>query len=111
MKRKTFIILSLAGILFLAAGAGSGLAAFLQDTHPPTDVHTPSGPQEQMGGAYGLTWTTIAGGGLTQGGVFSLNGAIGQSGASITSANPYTLTGGFYSGLSIYSLYLPAIKK
>ncbi len=103
MKTKTIILLSLAALCVLALGWSSGRAA-----QPPV-VHSPASPQVQTGGVYNLSWNTIAGGGFIQGGVYTLNSAIGQYDAGATSGSPYTLTGGFYTSIPVNSIYLPAV--
>lgn len=69
--------------------------------------------QAQSGGGFNLTWNTIDGGGtLSTGGVYRLNGTIGQPDAQLTLAGGgFTLTGGFWSGIPGVSLYLPVIMR
>jgi hypothetical protein len=57
----------------------------------------------QSGGQFDLSWSTVDGGGGTStGGQFSLSGTIGQPDAGVTLASgPFSLTGGFWSFLSI----------
>ncbi|MCC7354689.1 MAG: hypothetical protein IT330_13160 [Anaerolineae bacterium] len=53
----------------------------------------------QTGGGYGLTWSTIDGGGSTStGGGYELSGTIGQPDAGLLSGGGYTLAGGFWGG-------------
>jgi hypothetical protein len=68
----------------------------------------------QSGGGYELTWSTSdGGGGASSGGIYTLNGTIGQpdAGAAL-SGGGYTLVGGFWGGASIQSrIYLPVVLK
>lgn len=54
----------------------------------------------QSGGDYGLSWTTIDGGGVTlsAGGAYTLGGTAGQADAGRMTGGPYTLAGGFWPG-------------
>jgi hypothetical protein len=70
----------------------------------------------QTGGGYNLEWNTIDGGGGTStGGGYSLSGTVGQADAGTLAQTPYTLLGGFWSGVAVEilgaRLYLPAILK
>ncbi|MFN0152428.1 MAG: FlgD immunoglobulin-like domain containing protein [bacterium] len=58
----------------------------------------PDAPLAQVGGAYDLSWNTIAAGGATEsaGGVYSLGGAVGQIAAGEHSGGDYTLASGFW---------------
>ena len=73
-----------------------------------------AGVQAQAGGGYSLTWNTIDNGGLMSGagGSYSLGGTIGQpeAGAALAGGD-YTLTGGFWTGVLPYDLYVPLILK
>lgn len=63
----------------------------------------------QSGGTYDLTWNTIDSGGAmsASGGAYALSGTIGQPDAGASSANAYTLNGGFWSfAASTSSLYI-----
>jgi hypothetical protein len=58
----------------------------------------------QSGGPYSIPRSTIeGGGGESTGGIYTLNGIIGQSDASTESATggPYSLTGGFYASANV----------
>jgi hypothetical protein len=56
-------------------------------------------------------WTTSSGG-ASQGGVYTLSGAIGQPGAGSSSGGSYTLVGGFWSILQqAMRLYLPLVVR
>lgn len=51
---------------------------------------------------YSIDWFTIDGGGGTStGGVYSLSGTIGQPDAGVMTNGPYTLAGGFWSGVNV----------
>ena len=50
---------------------------------------------------FDISWYTIdAGGGTSAGGAFQLSGTIGQHDAGVMSGGQYTLTGGFWSGVT-----------
>lgn len=51
-----------------------------------------------QGGVYGLSWWTVdGGGGGSAGGVYAMNGTIGQPDAGTLTSGPYALTGGFWA--------------
>jgi hypothetical protein len=51
---------------------------------------------------YSIDWFTIdGGGGSSTGGVYAVSGTIGQPDAGVMSGGPYSLTGGFWSLLSV----------
>lgn len=53
---------------------------------------------------YDINWSTIdGGGGPASGGTFSLNGTIGQPDAGVMSGGVFTITGGFWGGVSAES--------
>jgi hypothetical protein len=58
-------------------------------------------------------WTVDGGGGGSSGGLYSLNGTIGQADAQISSGGVYVLAGGFWNDgvVSPYRIYLPVILK
>jgi len=58
-------------------------------------------------------WTADSGGGASQGGVFTLSGAIGQPDAARSQGGSYTLYGGFWSGGGkiVYKILLPITQK
>ena len=64
--------------------------------------------------SYQLNWYTVdGGGGDSSGGVYTLNGTIGQTDAGMISGGTYTLAGGFWAPLgniNIY-LYLPVVLR
>ncbi len=64
---------------------------------------------------YTLDWWTVDGGGYTfsEGGGYSLGGAIGQPDAGVMAGDPYTLQGGFWPGGSVgqYTIYLPLVLR
>ena len=54
----------------------------------------------QSSGRYSLTWSTIdGGGGSCAGGVYSINGTVGQPDASAAPGGAYRLAGGFWPGI------------
>ncbi len=66
----------------------------------------------QSGGGYDLTWNTLASGGVTGGGVYTMNSAIGQPFAGKTSASPYELCAGYLCGVRAETrVYLPLVRK
>lgn len=54
----------------------------------------------QAGGAYDLSWNSLAGGGQTfaTGGAYSLGSTTGQSGAGALAGGVYAISGGFWTG-------------
>ncbi len=70
------------------------------------------GALAQSGGGYGLTWSTIGGGGESTGGGYALAGTVGQAGAGALAGGPYTLAGGFWPGAGAnYLRFLPIVMK
>jgi hypothetical protein len=70
----------------------------------------------QSGDPYGLTWSTVDGGGETssRGGSFVLGGTIGQPDAGPLRGGFFTLTGGFWPGAAAgrtYHVYLPLVVR
>jgi hypothetical protein len=65
----------------------------------------------QSGGGYGLTWSTIDGGGTTSSGSgYTLTGTIGQPDAGALTGGGYTLGGGFWT-LHWRGSYLPLVVR
>ena len=103
MKRATLtlIIALLAVLLIVSAsraqtGAGSASA----------DVGTSD--------TYSIDWYSVDGGGAmdTGGGAYSLSGTIGQADAGTLSGSGYTLSGGFWGGISPrYFVDLPLLQR
>jgi len=59
-------------------------------------------------------WTVDGGGGLSQGGDFTLHGGIGQADAGSMQGGEYTLNGGFWSGggeKALLKIFVPLITK
>lgn len=55
----------------------------------------------QSGGNFALAWSTIDGGGGTStGGVFAASGTIGQPAAGAMSGGPFTVSSGFWGGIT-----------
>jgi len=78
-------------------------------------VITFASTQAQSGSGYDLTWNTIDnGGGTSSNGGYIIDSTIGQpdAGAPINNGG-YTLTGGFWAGVSIaqYHIYLPVVLR
>jgi len=65
--------------------------------------------------AYELSWSRVAGGGATfsMGGFYELGGTAGQAEAGTMSGGGYSLTGGFWGGITGQTrIYVPlAIKQ
>lgn len=94
-RRKRFLIIALAVALLLILAATAGLSG------------------AQTNGAYDLSWWTAdGGGGVSAGSHYTLQGTAGQADAGALSGDAYTLTGGFWGGVSEQenALYLPAIR-
>lgn len=80
----------------------------------PVASQSNDGPSTMLGAGYDLTWfTSDGGGGSSSGGVYTLDGTIGQPDAGMLSGGAYTLTGGFWSGTAAagYRIYLPLVLK
>ena len=62
---------------------------------------------------YEITWYTIDGGGGTvSGGVYTLDGTVGQPDAGTLIGSSYALAGGYWSGsATVYRVYLPLVLK
>ena len=61
---------------------------------------------------YGLAWWTVDGGGArASNGSYSLDGTLGQPDAGVSSGGRYTLSGGFWPGAQLPSLFLPLVKR
>ena len=66
----------------------------------------------QTGGGYDLSWNTLASGGVTGGGVYTIDSAIGQSFAGKTLSSPFELCAGYLCGVPAESkVYLPLVRK
>jgi hypothetical protein len=65
------------------------------------------------GGPYGVTWSTIGGGGGSSvGGGYRLEGTAAQPDPGDMVGNGYRLEGGFWSGWWVgYLVYLPVVTK
>ncbi len=63
--------------------------------------------------AYAISWYTIdSGGGVSQGGNYTLQGAIGQPDAGSLQGGAYALAGGYWAAFKQWwSQYLPVILK
>ena len=61
---------------------------------------------------YAIRWHTMDGGGLSQGGEYTLQGAIGQPDTGSMQGGSYALVGGYWSAfIQWWSQYLPAILR
>ena len=66
----------------------------------------------QTGGGYDLSWNTLASGGATTGGAYSIDSAIGQPYVGKTSGSPYELCAGYLCGVQAETrVYLPVVSK
>lgn len=96
MKPRKLIVLAFVAILLLAL-AGGVLA----------QVDAPL--------AFDIPWFTIdGGGGSSTGGVFALEGTIGQPDAGSMSGGAYTLSGGFWPGAAgnvMQNIFLPMVRR
>jgi len=65
--------------------------------------------------SYTISWWTVDGGGATMfstGGNYALGGAIGQPDAGAMSSGGYTLSSGFWGGVTTqYRTYLPLVVR
>lgn len=68
----------------------------------------------QTGGGYDLTWNSIDGGSATfsTGGGYSLGGTIGQADAGTSGGGAYSLSGGFWAGVTAsYPAFVPVAMR
>jgi hypothetical protein len=68
--------------------------------------------QAQTGDGYDLTWNTLESGGRAEAsdGSYSISGSFGQADASTSfNGDVYSLVGGFWSDILVYTLMLPVI--
>ncbi|HSD82285.1 MAG TPA: hypothetical protein VLG46_00400 [Anaerolineae bacterium] len=95
MKRYLILI----ALVILAAAATSVWA----------QAETPVAPNAD----YEITWHTIDGGGGTvRGGVYILDGTVGQADAGTLGGGSYTLDGGYWNeGATIHRVFLPLVLK
>jgi len=94
MKRTLLLKICLASILVAAL-----LVAFLPVL-------------AQTGGGFDISWNALFSGGLSSGGAFTMNSAIGQPFAGKVSASPYDLCAGYLCGVKAeMRVYLPLAKK
>lgn len=102
---KTKLALTLFALLMLLfAGPGSGIAQadMLINRTYSSDA------------TYAIDWWTVdSGGGTSNGGVYSLNGTIGQAEPGAQQGGNYSLAGGFWAGLqaALERLFLPFVIK
>lgn len=64
-------------------------------------------------GVTSIPWSVLGGGGgHAEGGMYSLDGTVGQAIAGQASALPYDLCAGFWCGAAVqYRLYLPLVLR
>ena len=93
MKRYTIIIIFVSVLLIPLLAASQSVIA-------------------QTGGDYDLSWNSLASGGVTGGGVYTIDSAIGQSFAGKTLSSPFELCAGYLCGVPAESkVYLPLVRK
>jgi hypothetical protein len=90
-KKRILLLLAACALLIISAGA-----AYAQGT-----LELP-------------WWTADGGGGLSQGGDFTLHGTAGQPDAGSMQGGDYALSGGFWAGgggKALLKVYLPLTQK
>jgi len=93
MKRYTIIIIFVSVLLIPLLAASQSVIA-------------------QTGGDYDLSLNTLASGGVTGGGIYTIDSAIGQPSAGKTSSSPYELCAGYLCGVQAETrVYLPLVRK
>ena len=67
----------------------------------------------QTGDGYDLSWSTVdGGGGMSAGGNFRLTGTVGQPDAGRMSGGAFSLSGGFWPGITVtYQIYIPLVIR
>jgi hypothetical protein len=93
MNKKRLILITL--VLFLLFIAGTALAA---------------------SNDYAITWWTVdGGGGVSQGGDYTLQGTIGQPDTGSSQGGEYSLVGGFWAGIvdwvGQFLIHLPVVFR
>lgn len=102
MPRKMFLLLMI--ILVCAVISAGALAG-------KSILAAPSAPDAPDEGLAIPWWTVDTGGGVSQGGPYSLNGTVGQADAAILTGGTYTLKGGYWGGSIDYLINLPMIVR
>ncbi|MCC6190695.1 MAG: hypothetical protein IT318_16825 [Anaerolineales bacterium] len=83
MSRKISLLLAAVVLCLLAGSAPRSVLA---------------APEGSSGGPYVLDWWTVdSGGGTSTGGIYSLQGTIGQPEAGRAACGPYRIGGGFWA--------------
>ena len=66
----------------------------------------------RTGDFYDLSWNTLASGGATGGGDYTMDSAIGQPFVGKTNSSPYDLCAGYLCGVQAeIRVYLPLVRK
>ncbi|MGD2039846.1 MAG: hypothetical protein PVH11_03405 [Anaerolineae bacterium] len=93
-------------LLALVAGLALLIAA-------PLVTQAGDGPSATLGTGYGLTWSTVDGGGYTfsRGGGYTLGGTAGQPDAGLLTGGGYQLSGGFWARGGAHGIYLPLVMR
>lgn len=99
MLRKKLLLLM---IILVCTGIAAGALA---------GNHILAAPDAPDDGLAIPWWTVDTGGGLSQGGPYSLNGTAGQADAAILTGGTYTLKGGYWGGSIEYMINLPMIVR
>jgi hypothetical protein len=102
MNRKWFYGMLVGGML--------GLLVLQAMVAPSSSFAAQAAPNVDT---YDLSWFTIDGGGVTDSsaGGYTLSGTIGQPDDNLLSNGVYVLSGGFWSAVLPYSIFLPVIMR
>jgi hypothetical protein len=66
----------------------------------------------QTGGGYDLSWNTLASGGATGGGVYTMDSAIGQAWVGMSNGGVYEGCAGYLCGVKTERrVFLPVVSK
>jgi hypothetical protein len=67
----------------------------------------------QLASGFSIPWWTVdGGGGVSQGGAYTLSGTTGQADAGNASGGTYSLSGGFWSVTLVrFRNYLPVVRR
>ena len=100
MNRKWCYCMLIGGMLSLLVLQAVPSPSFAAQAAPNVDT-------------YDLSWFTIDGGGVTEAsaGGYTLSGTIGQPDDNLLSNGVYVLSGGFWSAVLPYSIFLPVIMR
>ena len=107
---------SMAGMLIISALLLLSPSLMLAQSGAGPSNLLGAGPSNLLGAGYELSWWTVDGGGISAGagspGPYALGGTIGQPDAALWQGVTYTLSGGFWSGVTVeFYIYLPLVLK